>query len=47
MASKQEQVHGDYYVEIMWIVFGRNISLILQTPEISLHKNNSIKIKLL
>ncbi len=41
MVYKQEQVCGDYYVEIIFIVFGRDISLILHIREISLHKNNS------
>ncbi len=32
---------SDHYAEIMFIVFGRDISFFLQTREISLHKNNS------
>ncbi len=40
MALKQEQVHGDHAVEIMFIVFGSDISWIGRTREISLHKNN-------
>ncbi len=31
----------DHYVEMMFIVFGMDISLVLWTHEISLHKNNS------
>ncbi len=42
MAAKpRTSDHGDRYVQIMFIVFSRDISLILRTREISLHKKNS------